>query len=244
MNHASSRLLTLATVLFVTAVSPVLAQGPSLYWAISVGDEFTFVLQRKYVDPMFEERLDEFAPFVTRLDEGQKVIAHVDGLAEIPSNISEPSQVPKSNCSLIRVNDSEVIAHNLTLIAIPIGTWDLAHGATGNSSDDGNDRLTFATTESETEWQTLLTGDFWVFLLHITFRMDTTYSKLDGVLNSIGVQVEMSGNDFLDVRFTRYSPGVPTTLPADVQLLTVAIVGVAAVVVLSAGLFLYRRRAG
>ncbi len=228
----------LITIMLLILALPT-ADAQSVYWGVQVGDEITYVLQRKYMDPMFEGQVGETAFFVTKLDEGQTLIARVDFLDDIPSAVNLSQDVPQSISTLIRQNDSEVIGENITLVAIPVGLWDIPRPPTNDSPDDGH--FTHTTIDTSEEWGSVVTGDFWYLIFHMTFYMQTIYSKADGALNVIQVQVDVSGNDLMDIKLARWAPGVPTIVPGDPQFLTIALVagGVALVVIV---VLIYHRR--
>ncbi len=110
--------LSVALILIAMTFSPmfplVAAQSNNnLHWEVNVGDEIPLVLQRKVVDPSYEQYFVQYAPFIMNISEGQRLTANVIYLSPIPSYINSSEQIPHSNCTLIRDNDSTVICQGL-----------------------------------------------------------------------------------------------------------------------------------
>ncbi|MHA2021538.1 MAG: hypothetical protein ACW96N_07480, partial [Candidatus Thorarchaeota archaeon] len=92
----------------------------SLEWGIFESDAFVYVLQRKLIpNPSQSYLVEGQLPFLTHLDEGTKVIATVDGLETVPSQINTFEDIPIANVSLTRENDSMAIAMDIEIFIVP-----------------------------------------------------------------------------------------------------------------------------
>jgi len=228
------RTLTVAVVLIMVLPALIVSVGSAqsnhnLRWGKDVGDEITYVLQRKVLDPSFAQYFADYAPFITRVSEGQKVIAKVTYLSPIPTTINASIEMPRSNCTLIRENDSETLTEGFSMVVIPTGDWNFTTEV-GNYT--GVEGLTLV--NDENEWGTVMEGTFQVLIFTVMFHWEMRYEKVNGTLNYMRVNVDMSGNDIIDVVFAQWHPGMDTVLPGELQLLTIVLgsaVGVAVVVV-------------
>jgi hypothetical protein len=192
------------------------------------------------LDPSYSSYFADYAPFLTETNEGQRLIARVTHLDPIPSIINESSQMPSSNCTLIRMNDSEVIMENMFMIAIPVGDWDF-------TSEMSNFSFFEEATVIDTadEWGTVIDATFVMALFPITIHMEMIYEKANGTMKLMQMLVSFAGSDIVDVIFAQWHPGMPLVLPRAWQpplLLTVALVGVAGIVVIFFGRRWYKRR--
>ena len=256
------KLRLIGAVLFFTllisigSACPVSAQSNhSLEWGLEVGDEITYVLQRKLLDETFGSYLADFMPFISAVDEGQKITARVSHLDSIPTLINESRDMPGSNCTLIRQNDSEVIMEDMFLVAVPIGDWNLSSelggfgffggGDPSNSTDGPPTNFTafddIELVDTETSWGTVIDTSFVFGIFTITIYMEMLYEKVNGTLSNMRMRVNFAGNDIIDLVFTQWYPGIALILPPELQLLTIGLISIAvAITVLVA--FFYRRR--
>ncbi|UCH05745.1 MAG: hypothetical protein JSW05_06160 [Candidatus Thorarchaeota archaeon] len=235
-------IMALLTMLSLSTVSlPVQAQSNhSLQWGVELGQEMTYALQRKMLDPSYSSFFADYAPFLTEMNEGQRLIARVTHLDPIPSIINESSQMPSSNCTLIRMNDSEVIMENMFMIAVPIGDWDFTSEMSNFSFFE---EATIVDTQDE--WGTVIDATFLMALFPITMHMEMIYEKANGTMKIMQMLVNFAGSDIIDVVFAQWYPGMPLVLPRGWQppfLLTVTLVGVAGVVIIFFGRRWYKRR--
>ncbi len=236
-----SILALLAVVSLITVSIPVQAQSNhSLQWGVELGQEMTYALQRKVLDPSYSSYFADYAPFLTEMSEGQRLIARVTHLDPIPSIINESSQMPRSNCTLIRMNDSEVIMEDMFMIAVPIGDWDFTSEMSNFSFFE---EATIVDTEDE--WGTVIDATFVMALFPISIHMEMIYEKTNGTMKLMQMLVNFAGSDIIDVIFAQWHPGMPLVLPRTWQppfLLTIALVGAAGVVILFLGRRWYKRK--
>lgn len=236
---------TLTIIVVLIALVPVLLapiassqSNNSLQWGKDVGDEITYVLQRKVLDPSFAQYFADYAPFITRVSEGQKVIANVTYLSPIPTMINASTEMPYSNCTLIRENDSETLTEGFSMVVIPTGDWDFMTEV-GNYT--GVEGFAITLVNNENEWGTVMEGSFQAFIFTVTLHWEMRYEKINGTLNYMRVNVDMGGNDIIDVIFAQWHPGMDTVLPNELQLLTVVLGSAVGVTVLVVGYFIWRR---
>jgi hypothetical protein len=245
-------ILSIALLISFLSASSVSAQSNnSLEWGVDVGDDITYVLQRKLLDETFGSYLSEFMPFISEVDEGQKIIARVTHLDPIPSLINESSQMPWSNCTLIRQNDSEVIMEDMFLVVVPIGDWNFSSELGGfaffggvNESEAPSNFTAFDDIElvdTDTTWGTVIDTSFVFGIFPISIYMEMLYEKVNGTLTNMRMRVNFAGNDMIDLVFTQWYPGIMLILPPELQLLTIGLIltGVVIIVLIA---FIYRRR--
>ncbi len=246
-------LLSITLLISAASASPVSAQSNhSLEWGVEVGDEITYVLQRKLLDETFGSYLTEFIPFIGQVDEGQRITARVSHLDSIPSIINESSQMPGANCTLIRQNDSEIIMENMFMIIVPIGDWNLSSELGGFSAFGGSNSTEGPPTnftsfddielvDTDTSWGTIIDTSFAFAIFTITIYMEMLYEKVNGTLTNMRMRVNFGGNDIIDLVFTQWYPGIALILPPELQLLTIGLISTGAAIVIIV-LFFYRRR--
>jgi hypothetical protein len=246
-------LLLIALLISMASASPVSAQSNhTLEWGVEVGDEITYVMQRKLLDETFGSYLTEFMPFISAVDEGQKITARVSHLDSIPSMINESSQMPGSNCTLIRQNDSEIVMEDMFMVIVPIGDWNLSSELGGFSAFGGSNSTEGPPTnftnfedielvDTDTSWGTVIDTSFVFAIFTITIYMEMLYEKVNGTLTNMRMRVNFGGNDIIDLVFTQWYPGIALILPPELQLLTIGLIstGVAITILV---VFFYRRR--
>jgi len=200
----------------------------------------TYALQRKMLDPTYSAYFADYAPFLTEMNEGQRLIARVTHLDPIPSIINESSQMPRSNCTLIRLNDSEVIMEDMFMIAVPTGDWEFTSEMSNFSFFEEATIM-----DTEDEWGTIIDATFVMALFPISIHMEMIYEKTNGTMKLMQMLVNFAGSDIIDVIFAQWHSGMPLVLPRAWQppfLLVVAILGVAGVVVIFFGRRWYKGR--
>jgi len=245
-------LLSITLLVSVVSTPPVSAQSNhSLEWGVEIGDEITYVLQRKLLDETFGSYLTEFMPFIAEVDEGQKITARVSHLDPIPPLINESSQMPSSNCTLIRQNDSEVIMENMFMVVVPIGDWNISSelggfaffGGNYTSEDPSNftDFEDIELVDTADRWGTIIDTSFAFAIFTIAIYVEMLYEKVNGTLTNMRMRVNFAGNDIIDLVFTQWYPGIALILPPELQLLTIGLVSIAVVITLAV-VFFYRRR--
>jgi len=233
--------LAFAIILIVLSCSPVgsltLEQSNhTLRWGVQVGDDVVLVLQRKVVDPAYAQYFVEYAPFITNVSEGQRVIARVTYLSPIPSLINASEQMPHSSCTLIRENDSTVIGIDFSMAAIPIGDWNFTTSIGNYTAIQG-----MTVIDNQDEWGTVMEGSFSILFFTVTFHIEMRYDKANGTLNLMRANVEFGGNDIIDVIFAKWHPGMATILPAELPLLTIEVAGIAIAACAGVAFVVWRR---
>ncbi|MHA2139855.1 MAG: hypothetical protein ACXADC_02585 [Candidatus Thorarchaeota archaeon] len=246
--------LTFALCVLIVGAPPVSAQSNhSLEWGVEVGDEITYVLQRKLLDETFGSYLTVFMPFVSEVDEGQRITARVSHLDPIPSLINESLQMPGANCTLIRQNDSEIIMEDMFMVIVPIGDWNFSSELGGFAFFGGNDSSEMPSNftdfaggieqvDTETSWGTIIDTSFVFGIFPISIYMEMLYEKTNGTLTNLRMRVNFAGNDMIDLMFTQWYPGIALVLPPELQLLTIGLISIGVVITLAVIVFYRRRR--
>jgi len=208
-------------------------------WGVEEGDEITYVLQRKYLDEQFGQMFSSFIPFITEVDEGQKVIARIDELSPIIENIT--IGMFGANCSMIRENDSEVLMEDMSMIVVPLGIWNLE---SEESNETTNPRMPgeFEIYNTTDEWGTVMSGEMWFAIFLITFHVEILYYKANGTLSKMWMRMDISGNPSVDVLFAQWQPNMATVIPMGFPIWPVIIYGSIGLVVVLIIAFLWRRR--
>jgi hypothetical protein len=235
------KLLSLAFVLILMYSStPIVVQAQAnnnLEWGVDVGEEFIYVLQRAYfADPNYVNVIANDLPFVPQMTVGQKAIMRVTGLDPIPMQINETSQLANSTCDLVRANDSTTIGTGLNAFVVPIGDWDFL---TDMANITGLEDLSLIDTQEE--WGTIGIGSFFASdgsVISITYEV--RYDKENGTLNYLRYRYTTLGTDLIDIIFVNWHPGMPTILPPSLQIPTVLIISIAAVVVFIVSVLVYQ----
>jgi hypothetical protein len=170
------------------------------------------------------------------ISEGQRVTANVTCLSPIPSYINASDQIPLSNCTLIRENDSAVVAKDLAMIVVPAGDYDFLTQIGNYTGFEGTTII-----NDQEEWGTVMQGSFMILFFTITFHLEMRYLKANGTLSLMKANVNLSGNDIIDIIFARWKPGMATVLPGGLPLLTIEVAGIAIVVFTGVILLVWRR---
>ncbi len=229
----------LLRLLFVFAIllgnTPAIASAQSnhsLEWGVEVGDEMIYFIQKKTMDESFGGMFGDYAPFLTEVDEGQKVIARVTHLDTIPDQINSTYDIPSSNCTLIRANDSTVIMEGMQMIVTLSGDWSL-RTQLANFTDSDDMDMTLIDTEEE--WGTVMSASFLIGIFRVNFNWDMRYFKINGSMSKMGIYVEF-GTVMMDILFVKWTPGLETPdtiLPIENVLVGVGVsISVAALVVI------------
>jgi hypothetical protein len=245
------RLFLISVIVIMIMGYDVAAQtaNHSLEWGVEIGEEFTYVLQKKVVSDMFGQYMQNSTWFLTDIEEGQKVIARVDSLGEFADEINSSRFLPSGNCTLVRENDSEIIMENLSMILVPIGDWEFMREINNFSMGNPNrtqeqDDFEIEIVNTDDEWGTRFSGSFLFAIFAVTMNMTTIYEKTNGTLKELSFRINVSGDDMFHIVFVKWYPGMQTILPGELQLLTLFIftsLGCVTVIIL---LFIYRRRYG
>jgi hypothetical protein len=222
MKHRSIALIVLGITL-CSSVAIVCAQpNHSLEWGVSESEEFVYVLQRKLIlNPSESYFVENQLPFLAQLDEGTKVIATVDGLETMPSQINTYEDIPIANVSLSRENDSMVISSEIESFVVPTNDWTLLTEASGFDAIEGQTLV-----DTQSEWGYVSTGAFSSAGTTVNFHIELRYEKENGTLNYIRLRYSALGQDLIDVVFVQWHVGMPTILPPEVQLSSILIVAI------------------
>lgn len=227
--------LSLVLILILTFVRPIRAEGENnLEWAVEVDQEFTFALQRKYIDPAWTGYAEALLPFIAYLNEGQKAIVNVVDLDEIPLQITGPGEMPLASCDLERENDSEVILLDSKMFVIPVGDWDFL-----TEIDNITTTPDLVLIDTEQEWGTNFVSDFSAGGTFVTIHQEIRYEKENGTLNYLRLRYSAHGNDLVDVIFVHWYEGMPTILPPELQFTTILLIGIGASVFLIVSVIVY-----
>ncbi|MGV9169982.1 MAG: hypothetical protein ACOC38_08610 [Promethearchaeia archaeon] len=240
MARINTKIRSLAlTVLLVQFVllTPFVSATTGLEWGIEPGEEFTYVLQRKLVDAENEGFVASYLPFIPGIEEGQKVVATFTEFEELPEVIGSYDELPRSYCTLSRENDSEVLTAGYRIMSVPIGNWSLLREIAGI---EATPRLTEY--DSDSEWGTINRGQIVVHQTTVNVHEEIRYEKENGTLSYLRLRLSALGNDLVDIVFVHWYPGVPTVLPAEIQLSTILVIGISIAVALIAAIVVYMRR--
>ncbi len=236
MRYRSIALIVLGITLS-SSIAIVCAQpNHSLEWGISESQEFVYVLQRKLIlNPSESYFVESQLPFLAQLDEGTKVIATVDGLETVPSQINTYEDIPIANVSLSRENDSMVISSKIESFAVPTNDWTLLTEASGFGTIEGQTLV-----DTQTEWGYVNTGAFSSAGTTVNFLIELRYEKENGTLNYIRLRYSALDQDLIDVVFVQWHAGMPTILPPEVQLSSILVIAIVAIVGVLCGFAGYR----
>ena len=232
-----SWLVTVFLLLVVTlaAIVPTSAQQThTLEWGVEVGEEFTYVLQRKLVEAAWEQNMNDLIPFLPHLEQGQKILATVENLEEIPTEV-DPSDLPKSRWTLVRENDSAIISTSISGFAFAIEDWDVlgeafnVTGITGMTLVDTNE-----------EWGTILSGPL-EGSSDIEIFHEQRYEKENGTQVYLRWTVKHAGYTVVDIVFVQWHPGMPTILADELEITTILLAGIGAVFAIIVGVFVYKK---
>ncbi|MBE0525836.1 MAG: hypothetical protein IH631_02770 [Candidatus Thorarchaeota archaeon] len=209
----------------------------SLEWGVDVDEEFTYVLQRAYfADPSYIQVVVADLPFITDMIVGEKYTLIVTDLDAIPTLINESSPMPHSLCDLERANDSVSLITGLLDFAIPIGDWEFVNVMSNFTGLQGTTLVETAEEWGITGAGSFLAGDNSV----VTLTIDLRFEKENGTLNYIRHRYSTLGTDLIDIILVNWHEGMPTLAPADIQLTTILIISIAAVVVLFVSILVYQ----
>ena len=234
------RPIALILLLFILgSVIPVTveAQTNTLEWAVTVDEEFTYVLQRAYfANPSYAVVVQGDLPYILELPVGEKAIMRATELDAIPSLINESSQMPLAYCTLVRANDSVPIATNQTGFVVPIGDWNFL---TEIANITGLQGVTLIDTTDE--WGTVGTGSYQagdgsVISIYIEIR----FEKENGTLNYLRHRYTSLDTDLIDVVLVNWHQGMPTVIGSEIQLSTIIILVIGGVAGLIIAFFVIR----
>jgi hypothetical protein len=231
------RLVTgfLLFVVTLAAVAPTSAQQThTLEWGVEVGEEFTYVLQRKLVDAAWEQTMNDLIPFLSYLDEGQKILASVEELHAIPTEI-DPDNLPTSNWTLVRENDSVIISTGISGFAFPIGDWNVLGEAFNVTGIAGMTLI-----DTNEEWGTILSGPL-EGSSDIEIYHEQRYEKENGTQVYLRWAIKRAGYRVVDIVFVQWHTGMPTVLAAELEITTILLAGIGVALAIIVGVLVYMR---
>jgi len=225
------KFLSLMFVLILVCSSvPITAEAQSnntLEWGVDVDEEFTYVMQRAYfADSSYIQIVSLELPFVSSMIVGEKATLRVAELDEIPNQINESSQMPQPSCDLERTNDSVSIITGLDNFVIPIGDWEFVNEISNTTGLEGVTLI-----DTADEWGTSGTGSFLAgdgSVVSVTGEI--RYEKENGTLNYLRYRYSTLGTDLIDIIIVNWHPGKPTIVAAGIQLTTILIISIGAVI--------------
>jgi hypothetical protein len=227
--------LTLLVVLIAPLCVPVVAVPEhNLAWGVAIGEEQPYVLQRKYIDPDWETTLPGWMEFVLLLDEGARFTINVTALDEIPDEISADNY-PNAHCDIIRDSDSEVIEVGSTYFVFPINDWEYLTQVLNESATSD---VQFV--NEEDEWGIVQAGSYLSGSTTVNYLFEWHFEKVNGTLNYVRFKNTALGSDLVDVVFAHWYEGMPTILPADLQLTFVLILAIASIACVTAVVLVYK----
>jgi hypothetical protein len=242
--------LTILVLAIITTGTATSAQpNHTLEWGVDVDEEFTYALQRKLLDPTFEVIVALVAPYIQFMDEGQKATIKFSDLEDVPDQIDSLFDIPNSRATIIRENDSSAFVSNSTLFAVPIGDWDLLSDAMGIEEISGAMLV-----NNENEWGFTTSGTFVADGNTISVYQELFYEKENGTQSvyqelfyekengtqtRFRLRYSVFGGDLVDIVFVRWSEGMPTILPPELQMSTLLIIGVGVAIIIMVAVIVY-----
>jgi len=205
----------IAFILLVLPMMPLTALGQgehSLEWGVDVGEEFTYVLQRKVGDQVGFDYIAAIVPFIQFLDEGQKMFANITLLEDIPSEINSPFDEPRSYCNLIRENDSVVIVAGSNGFAVPVSDWSFIANLRNITTEFG-----YTIIDTEDEWGYYASG-LYPGSSDVNVYQELRYEKENGTLRYYRWAFTQYSSTLLEIILVQWYPGVPTVLPPGINL--------------------------
>lgn len=226
--------------LFSNFVAVPAQSNHTLEWGVEVGDEITYVLEKKHLDSSFSGQMQNYSIFLDEVDAGQNITARITHLEPIPEFINTSREMPTANCTLFRANDSEIIAEDFPMIAIPMGDWDFTTDMTNLSwSEDST------VVDTIDEWGTSISTIMIFAIFVIEFDMTMKYFKDNGTLSLLSIHVDVGGTNYVDIRLVVYRPESSATVVIDddsfpIEQLAIY-AGITAVVIIVLVLVIHRR---
>ncbi|MGY5874396.1 MAG: hypothetical protein RTU30_01510 [Candidatus Thorarchaeota archaeon] len=212
-----------ALMLIMTTILPtvVQAQGAhSLEWGVEDGEEYTYVLQRKTLDESGEVYISPFMPFISIVEEGEKVVIDFTLLQVIPSEIVDQQDEPRSYSNLTRVDGTESIVWGLTGFAVPIGDWSFLTQLRNLTNQAG-----VTVIDDSTHWGYIATGVL-PEQNEVDVYNEVKYEKVNGTLAYMRWRFTTTTSTLIDIIFVQWHPGVPTILGPDLDLGTILLAGI------------------
>ena len=235
MKRQGAQLIILLLITMSMVPAAVRSQeGHSLTWGVEVGEEYTYALQRKLVDPRDLDYIGYLVPIVRYLDEGQKVIARFTSLDAIPVEINSSEYEPRSYCDLIRENDSATVITGSNGFAVPIDDWQLIANLRNITEDNG-----YTIINTTNEWGYYASG-YYPGLNEVIVYQELRYEKTNGTLTYYHWSFTQYSMKILEIVLARWVAGMPTILPEGLDLSLYLIAGIAICLALVCGILTYR----
>ncbi|MEM2143643.1 MAG: hypothetical protein QXS20_07165 [Candidatus Thorarchaeota archaeon] len=235
--HAMRPCGLIILVLFIHAAAPnfVTAQVQGLEWGVNIGEEFFYALQRRAIDPAWEEIMTQELPFVANLSQGQLAIVSITELEPIPDVLE--NGIPLAFCSVRRENDSTIILSRYHIFVVPVGNWALLTEKSGYTSVQGVTII-----DDQSDWGIISSVSFDAGGLTVSAYQEIRYEKENGTLRYLRMRYSVYGTDLVDIVFVQWHTGMPTVLPPEFQMTNLLIIIVAGIGGVAVGLVLYGRR--
>ncbi len=222
MRSSHTRKSAILLLLTMIMVSPSISAAHTFEWGVDIGDEFTYALQRRILDPAYVSIIPYWMRFIIDIDEGTLFNATITELEEIPENLSLSDILPYSHASLTLLNDSSEFAADSTVFAILIGDWDFQGEFLNFSLEDPSVTIT----DTENEWGLAEDSSFAYGGRIYDYYYEWKYEKTQGTLLYSRYRVTTLGSDVIDIILSQWEEGDPTILPPELQSTTILIIAI------------------
>ncbi|MCK5151819.1 MAG: hypothetical protein KAQ65_08260 [Candidatus Thorarchaeota archaeon] len=232
-SRLSSKILVLMFIGMFTIAPTALAANHSLAWGVEAGEEFTYALQRKILDLNFVLLMPYWLGFVLELEEGDLFNATIMELDLIPEDIGVGENLPVSHATL--AIGSETLEIDSTAFVIPIDDWAF-------QTERLNLTIYPDTTliDTDDEWGTTEESTFTVDSSTYSYIFEWRYDKTDGTLTYVRFMLSSFGSSHVDIVIAQWEEGMPTVLPADLQLSTILIIVIVGAVGVIVAILVYK----
>ncbi|MHA1882115.1 MAG: hypothetical protein ACTSUO_03630 [Candidatus Thorarchaeota archaeon] len=232
--------LLVTIFLSTTLISqPVSAQDDQLEWGVQVGDEFSYVLQRKTMNPQIAVPFPEWLRFVQIIDEGHQFDLIVESLETIPDSPDASEPGPFSYSTLTRNNDSTLISINSTAFILPTGNWDFH--TTRLNLDQHPEILLI---DNNDEWGTVESDIFSSENILVNYHVEFRFDKETGALSYVRLKYDTSRTVLVDIIFAKWYEGIPTVIPPDFDVSGILIIAIAVSVGVIVAICVYKSYSG
>ncbi len=222
------------SLVVMLAIIPTFAAAHTLEWGVEVGDDFTYALQRKTLDGTYASLIPYWMNFVIALDEGQKFIATITELDEIPSEDPSSGSLPLAHATLTYENDSSNLLADTTAFAIMVNDWDFQADMLNISESP------VTLVDTDTEWGLTESSSFTAGSAYYDYIFEWRYDKTTGTLMYSRFKLTTLGTTLIDIVMSQWEVGDPTILPPDLEMGTILIVAISGVVFVIIAFLAYR----